>query len=82
MIIETIPQLEQLSRSEKIELALELMEEVAVAAGPDDFPLTPEQEQELERRLREADENPGVGIPYEQVMDRLMAKYQPAKQPV
>ena len=56
------------------------MDETAANAGPDDFPLTLEQEQELERRLREADENPGAGIPYDQVMERLMAKYQPVKE--
>lgn len=81
MILETIPQIAQLSRSDKIELALELMEEVAAAAGPDDFPLTPEQEQELERRLRHARANPGGGIPVEEVMARLMARYEPAEQP-
>ena len=80
MIIETIPQLAQLSRSEKIELALELMDETAANAGPDNFPLTPEQEQELARRLQHARANPGGGIPVEEVMARLMAKYETAQQ--
>ena len=73
MIIETIPQIAQLSMEQKLTLADELYEDIAANAGPDDFPLTPEQELELKRRLREARANPGGGIPVEEAFARVMA---------
>lgn len=55
--------------------ALPLNEQIRLAGQIDDdmqalaktFPLTPEQMQEIERRLAAYDANPSIGIPWEDV---------------
>lgn len=63
----------KLSTAEKIELAYELWE--SISPGEEEFELTPEQIQELERRIAEHERDPGSAIPWEEVRDRLRAKY-------
>lgn len=63
----------KLSTAEKIELAYELWE--SIPPGEEEFELTEEQIQELERRIAEHERDPGSAIPWEQVRDRLRAKY-------
>jgi putative addiction module component (TIGR02574 family) len=41
----------------------------------EDFPLTEEQWQEIERRMEEHERDPSTAIPWEEVRDRLLAKF-------
>lgn len=66
-------ELMKLSTAEKIELAYELWE--SIPPGEEEFELTPEQIQELERRIAEHERDPGSAIPWEVVRERLRAKY-------
>jgi putative addiction module component (TIGR02574 family) len=62
-------QLLSLSAAERLEVLEELWDSIA----EDDAALTlaPEQRQDLDRRLREADEDPAGGSPWAEVRDRL-----------
>ncbi len=44
----------------------------SIAAEPDAFPLADEQRAELDRRLADAETNPGVGTPWSEVKARLL----------
>ena len=59
----------RLSVAERIQLAQDLWD--SVAAEPNEVPLTQEQIQELDRRLEDLHQNPGAGIPWEEVKARL-----------
>jgi putative addiction module component (TIGR02574 family) len=62
----------QLTPKERQELADELL---AAVAEDDDFALTPEQMAEIDRRLEEHDRDPGSATPWEEVRDRLRARF-------
>ncbi len=58
-----------LSVSERIQLAEDLWDSVAVADA--DIPLTPAQVEELDRRLDDLERNPDAGVPWEVARARL-----------
>lgn len=72
MIKEKIPGIKKLSDQEKITLAGELWDEVMTE---DAFDLTEEQKEELDRRIKYAEENPDKLIPWEEVRAKLFKKY-------
>jgi putative addiction module component (TIGR02574 family) len=55
---------------------LELIERVwdSLTMTQDDIPLTNSQRAELDRRIDELEEKGPVGIPWEQVLDRIKSK--------
>jgi putative addiction module component (TIGR02574 family) len=60
----------KLSVSERIQLVEDIWDSIAVE--PDAFPLTKEQRAELDRRITDAEANPGVGTPWSEVKARLL----------
>jgi len=62
----------KLSTAEKIELAYELWE--SIPPGEEEFELTPEQVQELERRIAEHERDPGRAIPLEEFLARVRSR--------
>ncbi len=72
MIKERIPEIKNLSDREKITLAAELWDEVMTE---DAFELTDEQKEELDKRIKFAEENPDKLIPWEKVKSDLSKKY-------
>jgi putative addiction module component (TIGR02574 family) len=60
----------KLSVAERIQLVEDIWD--SIAADPDALPLTPEQREELDRRLADADANPGEGRPWREVKARLL----------
>lgn len=58
-----------LSVSERIQLAEELWDSVAIIDA--DIPLTPAQIEELDRRLDDLERNPDAGVPWDVVRTRL-----------
>ncbi len=70
MIKERIPELNQFTKQDKLDLAKELWDEVHDEV---DFSLTEEQKSELDRRLREYRENPDNTIALENVKRKLKA---------
>ena len=63
----------QLPLAERIEMAQELLDSVGPDAG-DLPPLTPDQMQEIDRRLAEHDKNPSRAIPGEDVRTWLWSR--------
>jgi putative addiction module component (TIGR02574 family) len=65
-------ELRKLSIAERIQLAEDLWDSIAldVATAPG---LTAAQRQELQRRLREHENDPSAAVPWEQVRAELMA---------
>ena len=59
----------QLTVAERIQLAEDIWD--SVAAFPEAFPLTDAQKEELDRRLQAYAENPGEGISWDELKDRL-----------
>ncbi|MDZ7758214.1 addiction module protein [Rhodohalobacter sp.] len=72
MIKEKIPELKKLSDDEKIILIGELWDEVMTEES---FSLTKEQKKELDKRINYAEENPDELIPWDEVKEKLYAKY-------
>lgn len=70
MIKERIPELNQFTKQDKLDLAKELWDEVHDEV---DFSLTEEQKSELDRRLRKYRENPDNTIAWENVKRKLKA---------
>jgi putative addiction module component (TIGR02574 family) len=64
----------KLTAAERLELAEELWDSIAAERENEPFPLTEAQREELERRVRELDENPERARPWEEVRDRLWAR--------
>jgi len=61
----------QLTRAEKLELVEELWDSIASDAEADSAPLSPEEHDELDRRIREMDEYPERGRPWAEVRERI-----------
>lgn len=71
-MIEKIPELRTLSASDKLTLVTELWEDLA--SRPEDIPITPEQIAEVDRRLEEYRQNPGLGSSWEEVKARILGQ--------
>jgi putative addiction module component (TIGR02574 family) len=63
----------QLSPAERIELARDLWD--SIPADSDTFQLTDEQKTEIARRMAEHEQDASRAIPWEEVRERLRAKY-------
>gem|GEM_PF-855460 len=59
----------QLSTPEKLQLVEDLWNDIAL--HPDEIRLSPEQEAELDRRLAFHENNPGFGIPWDEIKSKL-----------
>ena len=67
-----LEELMKLSPAERIQLVQDLWDSIA----PEDMPpLTPEQMEEIDRRLAEHERDPGRAIPWEEVRAALWARY-------
>jgi putative addiction module component (TIGR02574 family) len=66
-----LQELLQLSPTERIELANELLDSVSEGYYP---PLTPEQAAEIDRRIEEHEKDPGRAIPWEDVREWLWSR--------
>ncbi|MBW2399901.1 MAG: addiction module protein [Deltaproteobacteria bacterium] len=64
----------QLSAAERLELVEELWDSIAAERDNEPFPLTDAQREELDRRIRELDEHPDRGRPWDEVRKRLWAR--------
>jgi len=62
----------KLPAAERREIAQELLESLEESDLP---PLTPEQLEEIDRRLEEHRRDPSTAIPWEEVRDRLRARF-------
>jgi putative addiction module component (TIGR02574 family) len=71
-MIERIPGLRTLSASDKLTLVTELWDDLA--SKPEDIPITPEQIAEVDRRLEEYRQNPGLGSSWEDVKARILGQ--------
>jgi putative addiction module component (TIGR02574 family) len=67
-----LDELMQLPANERAEIALELWDSVEENDLP---PLTPEQMDEIDRRIAEHERDPSRAIPWEEVRDRLRARF-------
>jgi len=65
-------QLRQLSVVERLQLVEDLWDSIAADAPDAAFPMTPELAAELDRRLAEADADPGAGRSWEEVRAHLL----------
>ena len=68
-----LDELMQLSPAERIELAEQLWD--SISADSDEFQLTPEQRQEIERRFEAHQRDPGRALPWEEVKERLRSRF-------
>ena len=59
----------KLSIPERIQLVEDIWDSIAAVREP--LELSKEQEEELDRRLKELDANPGAAIPWEEVIAKL-----------
>lgn len=64
-----IPDLDQLSTSERLQLVQDLWD--SIAAEPDSVPVTEAQQEELERRLSAYREEKDTGASWAEVKERL-----------
>lgn len=64
-----ISEILQLSIAERIQLAEDIWD--SIAAVPEAVPLTEEQKQELDRRLRAYAQNPSEGIPWDELREKV-----------
>lgn len=64
--------IEMLTVEERLDLIERLWDSLSVTQ--DDIPLTDAQRAELDRRLDELEEKGPMGIPWEQVVDRIKSK--------
>ena len=67
-----LEELMQLTPAERGEIAQELWDSLDEAELP---PLTPGQMQEIDRRLAEYERDPSRAIPWEELRDRLRARF-------
>lgn len=68
-----LQELLQLSPAERVELAQELWDSLDETDLP---PLSPEQMQEIDRRITEHERDPSRAIPWEEVRGRLRARFE------
>jgi putative addiction module component (TIGR02574 family) len=68
-----LQELLQLSPAERVEIAQELLESVDDVELP---PLTPEQMDEIDRRIAEHKRDPTRAIPWEEVRERLRGRFE------
>ena len=61
----------QLSISERIQLAEDLWDSIVAENKTDEFPLSEDQKQELDRRLEMYRQNPSQGSTWEEVKQKL-----------
>ena len=64
-----LPDILKLSVSERIQLVEDIWD--SIAAVPEALPLNDAQRQELERRLEAYTQNPGEGIPWDELKKRV-----------
>jgi len=64
----------KLSTAERLELGEELWDSIAADSEGEPFPLSPDQRQELARRIRELDQNPERARSWSEVRQRLWAR--------
>jgi putative addiction module component (TIGR02574 family) len=67
-----LQELMHLSPAERVEIAQELWDSVEEADLP---PLTPAQMEEIHRRIAEHERDPSRAIPWEDVRERLRARF-------
>jgi len=65
-----------LTPAERIDLAEELWDSLTPEELDAEFPLTDEQRTELDRRLADFEQNPGSGVPWEQVRAEIDERLQ------
>ena len=70
MSTNTLSEILKLSVAERLQLVEDIWD--SIAADPQDLALVDEQADELDRRLDEAEANPGQGRPWSEVRDRLL----------
>jgi putative addiction module component (TIGR02574 family) len=63
-----------LSVAERLQLVGDIWDSIAEEANAAVLPLTDEQKTELDRRLAEYDADPSIGVPMDEVLDRIRAK--------
>jgi putative addiction module component (TIGR02574 family) len=71
MAPETLNALLQLPAKERVDLAMALWESLDEAQREAEFALTPEQAEELDRRLAEHLADPGSAIPWDEVRRKI-----------
>ena len=71
MMQNTLAELLKLPASERVEIAMALWDSLTDAEREAELALTPEQEEELDRRLAEHVANPDSAIPWEEVRRKL-----------
>ncbi|MBC7791459.1 MAG: addiction module protein [Anaerolineae bacterium] len=62
--------------ADRLQLVGDIWDSIAEEANvsPDVLPLTDEQKAELDRRVAEYDADPSIGVPMDEVLDRIEAK--------
>lgn len=70
MATDPLSEILKLSVAERIQLVEDIWDSIATDTVP--LPLTDEQRAELDQRLADAEANPGVGNPWEDVKARLL----------
>jgi putative addiction module component (TIGR02574 family) len=63
----------RLTVAERMKLIEDLWD--SISADPEPMPLTEEQEREIERRIVEHERDPSTAIPWEEVRERLRARF-------
>ena len=68
--------LRRLPVADRLRLVGDLWDSIAQDAPDEAFPMTPELQAELDRRLAEADAHPESGVPWEQVRADILRRHQ------
>ena len=66
--------LKQLSVADRIQLAQDLWDSIVADAPDDAFPISPEIAAELDQRSAEADANPELGRPWDEVRREILER--------
>ena len=72
MILETLPEVKQLTPSQKLVLVSELCDDLA--AHPSDVPVSPEQVAELDRRMADYRRDPSKVTSWEAIQKRILGQ--------
>jgi putative addiction module component (TIGR02574 family) len=70
MATDPLSEIRKLSIAERIQIVEDIWD--SIAADTDALPLTEDQRSELDRRIADAEANPGVGRPWNEVRARLL----------